>query len=158
MSETDQIHQQPAGIGYDTGEPRGPAIAVVLLIFVAVLVAVYFGVDYYFTYIKEKEVYEKVLAPTSEILRNVRNRENWNLNTWQYLDRNKTVVRIPIDRAMELTLKDYAANQVSWPTKPAAVKPPEPVGGPAPVTPGATTAAPGATPAAAPAAQPAAHK
>jgi hypothetical protein len=131
MSEPDKIHQQPAGIPYDTTEPRNWLILLVGLGIALTMVVIYFGVDWYYTYIKEKETYEKVLAPTSEILKQVRNRDNWNLSTYQYLDKNKTQVRIPIDRAMELIVAETRAGKIAWPTRPYPPKPEQPVGGPA---------------------------
>ncbi len=54
----------------------------------------------------QDEVDRKVLTrPNPELLR-LRDREELHLTTYQWVDQKAGIVRIPIDRAIELTLRD----------------------------------------------------
>lgn len=49
-----------------------------------------------------------MLEPVSEDLRALRAREDIQLNSYEYIDREKGTVRLPITRAMELLSQEYA--------------------------------------------------
>ena len=51
----------------------------------------------YFEHIWTQAVYEKVLAPPSEQLKEVRGRDDWNLTHYMYMDKPSGQVRIPVD-------------------------------------------------------------
>ena len=62
-------------------------------------------------------MYEKVLAPPSEELKALHNRDDWSLTHYSYADKKNGVVRIPLDRAMELFVKEAAAGKLFYPAK-----------------------------------------
>ena len=68
---------------------------------VTVIIIIVFILDY-FTAVKEELVYKQVLQPASAQLRELRARENEELNSYKLLDPRKGIYRVPIDRAMEL--------------------------------------------------------
>ena len=105
------------------------------------------AIQQYFDHIWNEAVYEKVLAPPSEQLREVRGRDDWNLTHYMYLDKPSGQVRIPIDQAMELNLQDAAAGKTFYPAKAYVPKPEVPavVPGTAPA-PGAPAVTPPAVP------------
>src|SRR6266568_4462984 len=74
------------------------------------------------------------------------------LNTYAWIDKNKGIARIPIDRAMELTVAELA-QQKPVPAGPIAT--PEPQAAAAPASPAPASPSPGASPQTSPA-QPAA--
>lgn len=76
---------------------------VVFLIIVAVLVR---GVIEFFHHTVEEEVQAKVLTRVDGRLGEVRNAELGKLNHYQWIDKNAGAVRIPVERALELTLKE----------------------------------------------------
>lgn len=115
------------GSGYDRGEPKSAAIAVVAVVCVVVLLLVILGAQAFYEHIHEQEVYEKVLAPVGEDLSALRAREDQQLHSYKYIDKSKGHVQLPIDRAMELLAKEYAEGKVQYSTKPTQVKPPEAV-------------------------------
>ena len=49
-----------------------------------------------------------MLAPESQALRDLRAREDEELHSYRYLDRDKETVRLPIERAMELMASEAA--------------------------------------------------
>src|SRR6266550_2621908 len=119
----------------------GAWLGIVLLflffgIFVLVLVA---ATPHGNTYeAKRAEAREKKLNDT-------RNAATGELNSYSWVDKGKGIARIPIDRAMELTLRDLAskkpapANPIEAPAPtPAPAASPAPAVSPAPALPGAS--------------------
>jgi hypothetical protein len=134
--------------GFDRGEPSAGAIATFAVGSLILLVLTILAIQQYFDHIWSEAVYEKVLAPPSEQLREVRGRDDWNLTHYMYMDKPSGQVRIPVDRAMELMLQDAAAGKTFYPAKEYVPKKEEPaVAAAAPGAPGAPATPP---PAAAP--------
>src|SRR5882724_12891152 len=78
-------------------------------------------------------------------LNDARNAATGELNSYAWVDKGKGIARIPIDRAMELTLRDLAskkpvpANPIAAPAEAAApAASPAPAVSPAPAAPGAS--------------------
>jgi hypothetical protein len=123
--------------GFDRAEPSAGAIAGFMIMSLVLLVLTIVAIQQYFEHIWNQAVYEKILAPPSEQLREVRGRDDWNLTHYMYMDKASGQVRIPVDRAMELILQDAAAGKTFYPAKPTAPKKEEPaVAVPAPGAPG----------------------
>ena len=74
------------------------ASGVVVVLLVVIVVLLY----EYFVFEKEKQVFESTLAPESLALRELRAREDEELNSYKVLDSTGGVYRIPIERALEL--------------------------------------------------------
>jgi len=77
------------------------------------------------------DTYEaKRAAAREEKLKTLREEANKSLTTYGWVDKTKGVARVPIDRAMELTLADLAAkkpvpaNPIATPEPPASAAPP----------------------------------
>ncbi len=136
--------------GFDHQEPSAGAIAAFAIGSMVLLVMTIAAIQGYFEHIWTQAVYEKVLAPPSEQLKEVRGRDDWNLTHYMYMDKPSGQVRIPVDRAMELVLQDAAAGKTFYPAKATVPKIEVPaVVAPAPGAPGAdpaTAAPPAATP------------
>jgi hypothetical protein len=113
--------------GFDRGEPSARAIAAFMIMSLILLVLTIVAIQQYFEHIWNQAVYEKILAPPSEQLREVRGRDDWNLTHYMYMDKASGQVRIPVDRAMELILQDAAAGKTFYPGKSTAQKKEEPV-------------------------------
>ena len=137
--------------GYDVTEPRASIIAIFGILTIVLLLVVVFGIQFYFDASKEHQVYTTVLVPEGQQLQDLRTKEDQQLNSYGYIDRQKGSVRIPIERAMALVAKEASEGKFAYPTQNQVVKKPEaaPVAGGAAAPAGAATAA---TPAAAPAA------
>jgi hypothetical protein len=127
--------------GFDRAEPSAGAIVVFAVGSLVLLVITILAIQQYFDHIWSQAVYEKILAPPSELLHEVRGRDDWNLTHYMYLDKPSGQVRIPIDRAMELNLQDAAAGKTFYPAKATVPKKEEPAVAAAPVA-----GAPAATP------------
>lgn len=114
--------------GYERGEPKSWMIVAWGAGTVLALVLVIAGIQFYFDRVKEQQVYQKQMEPVSADLLSLRAKEDAHLHSYAYVDRNKGVVRIPINRAMELLAKEAAAGKLPYPTKPTPVVVPQPGG------------------------------
>jgi hypothetical protein len=139
MSHTDEAYEHPMpphdpAEGFDRNEPEVARIFVFTVVSLAVLVLVIFAITEYFEDVYSKAVSEKILTAPSEQLRDVRNRDAWNLSHYMYGDLNEKSgrVRIPLDKAIELNLQDAQAGKTFYPAKPSAVKPYSPPPAPTP--------------------------
>jgi hypothetical protein len=94
--------------GFDRAEPNVGGIAAVGAITVVSLVAILFGLQYFFDRSLEQQVFVKVLAPESQSLRDLKAHENEELHSYRYIDRDKGIIRLPIERAMELVASEAA--------------------------------------------------
>jgi len=81
------------------------AIAGTLILLAGVLV----GVNELFRQMMTSEIADKVLTRPSSELRELRAEEEAKLGRYQWVNRKDGVVRIPLARAVELTLGDYRA-------------------------------------------------
>lgn len=127
--------------GFDRAEPSSGAIAAFMIGSLFLLVLTILAIQQYFDHIWNEAVYEKVLAPPSEQLKEVRGRDHWNLSHYMFMDKASGQVRIPIERAMQLNLQDAAAGKTFYPAKayvPKVELPAAPAPGAAPATPAAT--------------------
>lgn len=135
MHENEIRHADPKE-GFDRQEPQAGAIVGFALGSVVLLIITIVALQQYFDKIWEQAVYEKVLAPPSEQLIDLHNREDWNLTHYGYSDKASGTVRIPLDRAMELFKQEASSGKLFYPAKNTVPKKEEPVAAP--------TAAPGA--------------
>jgi hypothetical protein len=127
MEDYDQKlpHHDPEE-GFDDTEPEARPIWAFTIGSVLVLVLVIWSLGQYFEKVWNDAVYEKVLAPPSEQLRDVRSRDEWALTHYQYQEPTRKQVRIPVDRAEVLFLQESAAGKTFYPAKPTLPKKEEP--------------------------------
>ena len=145
MEKTKPLNVPTPEQGYDRHEPKAGLLAAIASVTIGILFVFIVGV--YWLYIRaEDRVYqEQVQEKPSQELQAIHAREEEQLNQYGYIDKEKGVVRLTVDRAMELVETDYKQGRVSYNTKTYPVKPDQPPGGiaapGAPVAPGTTPAA-----------------
>ena len=122
------IHTQEEG--FDHTEPRTAWIAAFGAFIVLTLVITILGIQYYFDRYSERQIFMQVLEPVSDDLTNLRDREDIDLHQDRYIDRKTGKVRISIERAMDLLMKEYAEGNLPYSTAAQPVKPIEPEGAP----------------------------
>lgn len=116
------------GIDYDHRDARAGLIAAVSGAILVLLVVMIIGVYWLYVVAYERidqEVYSG--APSKELMA-IREREEENLHRYSFIDKEKGIVRIPIDRAMEILAAEFAAGKVGYNTKTYPARP-EPAGG-----------------------------
>jgi hypothetical protein len=129
MEHEQKIGHHDPSEGFDPTEPQAPKIWAFTVGSVLVLVVVIWSLQQYFEKVWNDAVFEKVLAPPSEQLQDVRNRDEWALTHYQYQEPTKKQVRIPVERAQELFLKEAAEGKTFYPAKPTLPKKEEPDAG-----------------------------
>ncbi|MBV8841749.1 MAG: hypothetical protein JO307_02960 [Bryobacterales bacterium] len=112
--------------GFDRSEPKTGAIWGFTIGSVLVLAITIGALQQYFEKIWNDAVYEKVLAAPSPELKTVRGRDDWDLTHYMYLNKDTGQIRIPLDRAQELFMKEVAAGKPFYPGKPTVPKKEEP--------------------------------
>ena len=115
--------------GFDRSEPNVRGIVLFGAATMVLLVVLVLGLQFYFDRTLEQEVYTQVLAPESQALTTLHAREDEELHTYRYTDRDKATVRLPIERAMQLLTQAYEQGKLPYPTQPVPV-PAESQGGP----------------------------
>lgn len=123
MSDETQTNiADPMDAGFDRHEPNSKVIALLGIGTVIALVAVILGLQYYYDSAREQQVYVKVLEPLADDLLALRAREDEQLHSYQYIDREQGTVRLTIERAMTLLVKEAAEGKLKYPTTPYPVK------------------------------------
>ncbi|APR79669.1 Hypothetical protein A7982_05016 [Minicystis rosea] len=110
--------------------PRNGLIAVTIVTTVVSVVLVLLGIREIFRSAFIDEVQSKVLSHQSSELRDLRAEEKAKLGRYQWVSKKDGVVRIPLDRAISVTLAEYKerAKQAALAPKPAAPKADAPAG------------------------------
>jgi hypothetical protein len=131
MAETAQKQgeHRGAGTGFEPTEANTRFIALFGAATLLGLVVIILALQAYVDRSEQQQIFQKVLEPVSEDLRNLRAREDAQLHSFQYVDRAKGAVRIPVERAIELLEKEYAEGRVEYPMRPVPVPPPAPAEG-----------------------------
>ncbi|HEX7343543.1 MAG TPA: hypothetical protein VF398_04725 [bacterium] len=97
--------------GYEKKDTSARGILIVALISVVIVVLSVILTNELFIATREELVDEMVLKPESAALRDLRAREAAVLFSYEVLDAEKGVYRIPIDRAMKLMAEEAYAQQ-----------------------------------------------
>jgi hypothetical protein len=131
-SHADAEHGEAGGAhghgGHDPVEEDRPNNGLILLITViscATVIAFVVGVRELFNYWSEQELHSKVLSVQSSELRALRAAEQQKLGHYQWVNQKDGVVRIPVDRAVEITVASYR-NPPPPPPEPKLAPPPAP--------------------------------
>lgn len=91
----------------EADNPKNLVIVGAVVVAGVFFLAIVIGVIQFFGFAFRDEISRKVYAPESVQLRQLRATEEEKLTRYRWVDKNADVVRIPLDRAMELTLRDW---------------------------------------------------
>ncbi|MCU0232152.1 MAG: hypothetical protein MUC67_12400 [Acidobacteria bacterium] len=87
------------------GDPKTSLTAVVAIVGTLILVLIIVGLQALFYHV-ENDAYAQVYSEPNLDLKMVRAQQLELLNSYGWIDREKGVVRVPIDRAMEMVVAD----------------------------------------------------
>ena len=96
----------PADAGYEKSDTKGKPVFIGLIVAVLILVVIIIGLSNLYTVTQEEIVYQNVLSQKNPRLGEIQAEETRILTTYAYVDSAADVVRIPIDRAMELMVNE----------------------------------------------------
>lgn len=111
--------EEPEG---EQDRPKNQMLGVIVVSTLALLFGIVLVVGQIFRSVFNHEVSAKQLEHQSSELRELRAEEQAKLTRYQWVNRKEGVVRIPVDRARELTLLAYRARAAG--SAPAAEAPP----------------------------------
>jgi len=103
--------------------PKNSMLGVIVFTTLALLTVIVLIVSQIFRSVFNHEVSTKQLEHQGSELRELRAQEQARLSRYQWVSQKDGVVRIPVDRARELTLLEYR-NRAARPAAPAAAAPP----------------------------------
>lgn len=104
-TEITQDHYEDQ-LGYDRQDPQSLMITILGVIGAILLYAIVVGLEVYYKRVNDQLINTRVYTTTPTQLRDLRAREDDSLTRYRYIDESKGVVQIPIDRAIELVLKE----------------------------------------------------
>lgn len=111
------------GTDFDRHEPKSGVIAIVTASVVAVLVVMIVGIYWLYTVAYEKVEFEQYSGVSSTELQAVHDREEEHLHRYSYINKEQGVVRLPIDRAIEIVDAEFKdGGKVGYVTKSYPVK------------------------------------
>ena len=128
------LPSEPADEGPEPAPERdSPGMRLITTAFVVVAIAVIgivIGTKEYFTSVMDAELETKVAEPVSNQLLELHKIEDARLSKYQWISKEKGVVRIPVDKAKEMVLARYQSEPIEEPPPP-----PPPTTGEVPVEP-----------------------
>lgn len=129
--------EELAEMGFDRSEVQTVPVVVVTVVIVGFIVAVCIGCAIYYNSFRDAQVERLQLEPVSQDYLDLQAREQKHLNSYGTIDKAAGIVRVPIEKAMDLVVAESAPGaKWKFPTNVYAVKKPEDVAAAAvPVTP-----------------------
>ena len=122
-------------LAMEDDRPKNGIIVTTIVVTAVAVVASVLGIrEVYYSYFGA-EAQEKIYGLTSAELKEVRAEEKAKLNRYQWVSKKDGVVRIPLDRAVALTLADYKEKAKQAAQAPKPVEAPKPDGSAAPDAP-----------------------
>jgi hypothetical protein len=92
------------------GDPQTSSTLVAALVGAILVFVIIVALQAFFYRSEEMERATKIYAVVPEELAKARATQQEQLNTYRWVDRDRRIVAIPIDRAMELTARDQGRN------------------------------------------------
>jgi len=126
--------------------PKVLIIFVTTVLSVIAVVTIVVGVLQFEAFTMKDEVDKMEMGRIDPALTKLRDYEKHALASYQWMDQSKQVVRIPVDRAVQLTLHDWKDRPAGTVANPVGGPAPEPAVAPAPVAPAPAVPAPAPAP------------
>lgn len=128
MADIKQEVRFVENVDFDRRDAKSGAIAIVSIVSILVLVGLVAGVDWLFTVTFEQVEHDQFSGVASKELIAVHEREDEQLHRYGYINKEQGIVRLPVERALQLVEDEAKAGKVGWNTKPYAAKPELPGG------------------------------
>ncbi|MBI2840052.1 MAG: hypothetical protein HYX75_17190 [Acidobacteria bacterium] len=102
-------HEKEMGTSEKYSDPSAYGTIVVGFVGAILTVAIIIGLQALFYSVEQEENLQKVYSQSAEELARLRAEQLELLNSYRWIDREKGIVGIPIDRAMEMTVRELNA-------------------------------------------------
>jgi len=117
-----------SGVDFDRRDPKSGLIALISLTTVILLTAFCAGVYWLYTVYYEQVEFTQYTGVASKELIAIHEREDEQLHKYGYINKERGIVRLPVERAMELVELEAKQGKLSWNTKTYPVQPELPGG------------------------------
>jgi hypothetical protein len=104
-------------VDFDRRNAKAGPIAIVSLVCILVIAVFVVGVYWFYTVTYEQVEHDQFTGVASKELIAIREREDEQLNKYGYINRDKGIVRLPVERAMQLVEEEAKAGKVGWNTR-----------------------------------------
>lgn len=98
-------------LSHGEGDPASPPTIIAGAIFLALLILIVVGLEAMYYHAENAEWTRKVVGEQPEEIRKLRADQTDRLNSYRWVDAPNHVVAIPIDRAMELEVRDLGGSR-----------------------------------------------
>lgn len=115
-------------VDFDRRNAKAGPIAIISLVSILVLVGFVAGVYWFYTVTYEQVEYDQYSGVASKELIAIREREDEQLHKYGYINKEKGIVRLPVERALQLVEADAKLGKVGWNTKTYPAQPELPGG------------------------------
>ena len=115
----------PPGTRFDDTEPRSGLILIGAIITITSIIVTIGGVYSYYSWYREKVLFERQLSPNSVELSTIRSQEDQLLNTYGFVEKSKEIVRLPVSRAIDLVVAESAEGKEKYPVAAKVIPPPK---------------------------------
>lgn len=127
MSESKPIQaltpEEAIEIGYERTEPNALKIGLLTVAIVFTIIVVCYAVYYWYVGQLEYTRHMEVEVPIWQETKDVRAYETERLTQYKYFDKSKGTVQLPIEKAMDLLVKEHSEGKSFYGGANAAVKP-----------------------------------
>lgn len=118
--------EEMAELGFDRAEVQTVPVIVVAAAIIGFIIASCVGCAIYYNSFRDAQVERRQLEPVSQDYIDLQARENKQLHSYGTIDKAAGVVRVPIDKAMELVIAESAeGGKWKFPVNSYPVKKPE---------------------------------
>jgi len=117
MAEINKDVRFEGEINFDRRDAKAGLIATVSLVCILVIVFFIGAIYWLYTVTFERVEYDQYTGVASKELIAIREREDEQLHKYGYINKDKGIVRLPVERAMQLVEEEAKAGKVSWNTR-----------------------------------------
>ena len=104
-------------VDFDRRDAKAGKIAAISIATIVVLTAFVMGVYWLYTVTYEQVEQDQYLGVASKELIAIHEREDEQLHKYGYINKDKGIVRLPVERAMQLVEDEAKLGKVGWNTK-----------------------------------------
>lgn len=117
MADIKQDVRFVENVDFDRRDAKAGLIAVVSIVTILILAAFVLGVSWFYTVTYEQVEQAQFTGVASKELIAIREREDEQLHKYGYINKERGIVRLPVERAMQLVEEEAKLGKVGWNTK-----------------------------------------
>lgn len=117
MADINKNVQFVENVDFDRRDAKPGAITGVSLAVILLLASFVVGVYWFYTVTYEQVEFDQFTGVASKELIAIREREDEQLHKYGYINKEKGIVRLPVERAMQLVEEEAKLGKAGWNTK-----------------------------------------